>query len=69
MIEAFESPDPDPMKEVRERIGLSFGRGMKIPLQYEESIETRLDVLDSFLFPNLPAESQRTPTDICDQDL
>ena len=34
MIEAFESPDPDPMKEARERIGLSFGRGMKIPLQY-----------------------------------
>lgn len=69
MIEAFESPDPEPMKEAREQIGLSFGRGMKIPLQYEESIEIRLDVLDSFLFPNLQAESQRTPTDICDQDL
>ena len=69
MIEAFESPDPDPMKEAPEWMGLSFGRGMKIPLQYEESIEIRLNVLNSFLFPNLPAESQPTPTDICDQDL
>ena len=41
LIEAFETPDPDPVhvKEARERIGLVFERGMKVPLQYEQSIE------------------------------
>ena len=67
-MEAFESPNPDTIRveEARERIGLVFERGMKIPLQYEESIEIRHDVI-RFLFPNLPAEIQRTPTDICDK--
>ena len=43
LIEAFENPDPDPVRvdEARERIGLVFERGMKVPLQYEESVEIR----------------------------
>ena len=70
LIEAFETPDPDPVRveEARERIGLVFERGMKVPLQYEESIEIRHDVV-RFLFPNLPARIQATPTNISDQDL
>ena len=70
LIEAFETPDLDPVRveEAREIIGLVFERGMKVPLQYEESIETRHDVVH-LLFPNLPASIQVTPTDICDQEL
>ena len=41
---------------------------MKVPLQHEESIETRHDVV-RFLFPILPAQLQLAPTDISDQDL
>ena len=39
LIEAFESPDPDParVEEARERIALVFERGIKVPLQHEES--------------------------------
>ena len=35
LVEAFENPDPDPVRveEARERIGLVFERGMKVPLQ------------------------------------
>ena len=70
LIEAFENPDPDPVRveEARERIGLVFERGMKVPLQYEESIEIRYDVV-YFLFPNLPAMIQATPIVISDQEL
>ena len=51
LIEAFENPEPDPVRveEARERIGLVFERGMKVPLQHEESIEIRDDVV-RFLF-------------------
>ena len=70
LIETFENPDPDPVRveEARERIGLVFERGMKVPLQHEESIEIRHDVV-RFLFPNLPAHVQLTQTDISDQEL
>ena len=70
LIEAFETPDPDPVRieEARERIDLVFERGMKVPLQYEETIEIRHDVV-RFLFPNLPARIQATQTNICDQEL
>ena len=70
LIEAFEHPDPDPVRveEARERIGLVFERGMKVPLQYEESIEIRHDVV-RFLFPKLPVVIQAAATDICDQEL
>ena len=49
LVEAFGNPDPDPVRveEVRERIGLVFERGVKVPLQYEESIEIRHDVVSS----------------------
>jgi len=69
LIEAFEHPDPDLVRveEARERIGLVFERGMKVPLQYEESVEIRHDVV-RFLFPNLPVEIQAAATDICDQE-
>lgn len=61
LIEAFENPDPDPVRveEARERIGLLFETGMKVPLQYEESLEIRHDVVRS-LFPQLPAEIRDT---------
>ena len=41
MIEAFENPDHDPVRvqEARERIGLEFERGLKVPLQYEVKCE------------------------------
>ena len=70
LIEAFESPDPDPVRveEARERIALVFERGMKVPLQHEESIEIRHDVV-RFLFPNVPSHIQLKPTEIADQDL
>ena len=70
MIEAFENPDPDPVRvqQARERIGLVFERGLKVPLQYEESIEIRHYVV-RFLFPNLPAALQLTPTHVSDQEL
>lgn len=53
LVAAFENPDPDPVRveEARERIGLVFERGMKVPLQHEESIEIRHDVV-RFLFPS-----------------
>ena len=38
---------------------------MKVPLQYEESIDIRHDVV-RFLFPSLPVEIQAAPTDISD---
>ena len=70
LIEAFENPDNDPVRveEARERIGHVFERGMKVPLQYEESVEIRHDVV-RFLFPSLPVEIQAAPTDISDQQL
>ena len=70
LIEAFENPEPDPVRveEARESIGLVFERGMKVPLQHEESIEIRHDVV-RFLFPILPAQLKLAPTDISDQDL
>ena len=70
LIEVFENPDPDPVRveEARERIGLVFERGMKVPLQYEESVEIRHDLV-RFLFPSLPVEIQAAPTDISDQQL
>lgn len=70
LIEAFENPDPDPVRveEARERIALVFERGMKVPLQHEESIEIRHDVV-RVLFPNLPAQIQLKPTEISDQEL
>ena len=70
LIEAFENPEPDPVRveEARESIGLVFERGMKVPLQHEESIEIRHDVV-RFLFPILPAQLKVAPTDISDQDL
>ena len=70
LVEAFENPDPDPVRveEARERIGLVFERGMKVPLQYEESIEIRHDVV-RFLFPRLPCDIRATPVNIDDQDL
>ena len=70
LIEAFENPDPDPVRvdEARERIGLVFEREMKVPLQYEESVEIRHDVI-RFLFPNISVELQAAATDICDQEL
>ena len=35
LIKVFENPDPDPVRveEARERIGLVFERGIKVPLQ------------------------------------
>ena len=35
LVEAFENRDPDPVRveEARERIGLVFERGMKVPLE------------------------------------
>ena len=70
LIDAFEDPDPDPVRveEARERIILVFERGMKVPLQHEESIEIRHDVV-RFLFPNIPAKLQLTPTEITDEEL
>lgn len=70
LIEAFESPDPDPVhvEEACERIALVFERGMKVLLQHEESIEIRHDVV-RYLFPNLPTQLQLTPTEISDQEL
>lgn len=70
LIEAFENPDPDPVRvdEARERIGLVFEREMKVPLQYKESVEIRHDVI-RFLFPNISVELQAAATDICDQEL
>ena len=56
LIEAFENPEPDPVRveEARERIGLVFERGVKVPLQHEESIKIRHDVV-RFLFQILPS--------------
>ena len=70
LIEEFENPDPDPIRveEAIERIILVFERGMKNPLQHEESIEIRHDVV-RFLFPNLPAHLQLKATEITDQEL
>ena len=70
LVEAFKNPDPDPVRveEARERIGLVFERGMKVPLEYKESIEIRHDIV-CFLFPNLPADFRATPINIQDQDL
>ena len=70
MIEAFKNPEPDPVRveEARERIGLVFERGMKVPLKHKESIEIRHDVV-RFLFLILPPQLQLAPTDISDQDL
>ena len=70
LLEAFHNPDPDLVRveEGRERIGLVFERGMKVPLQHEESIEIRHDVV-RFLFPNLPAQLQQKPTEINDREL
>ena len=70
LIEAFENPDPDPVRveEARERIALVFERGMKGPLQHEESIEICHDVV-RVLLPNLPAQIQLKPTEISDQEL
>lgn len=70
LVDAFDNPDPEPVRveEARERIGLVFERGMKVPLQHEESIEIRHDVV-RFPFPNIPAEIQAVPVPISDQDL
>ena len=70
LIEAFENPDPDPVRveEARERIALVFERGVKVLLQHEESIEIRHDVV-RVLFPNVPAQIQLKPTEISDQEL
>jgi len=70
LIDAFENPDPDPVRveEARERIALVFERGMKVPLQHEESIEIRHDVV-RVVFPNMPAQIQLKPTEISDQEL
>lgn len=70
LIEAFENPDPDPVRveEAGERIDLVFERGMKVPLQYEESLEIRHDVV-RFLFPSLPVGIQAASTDISDEEL
>lgn len=70
LTEAFKNPEPDLVRveEARERIGLVFERGMKVPLQHKESIEIRHDVV-RFLFPILPPQLQLAPTDISDQDL
>lgn len=56
------------MEEARERIGLTFERGMKVPLQHEEPIEICHDVV-RFLFPNPPAQLQQKPTEINDREL
>ena len=56
------------VEEARERIGVIFEKGMKVPLQHEESIEIRHDVV-RFLFPNLPAQLQQKPTDINGREL
>ena len=56
------------MDEARERIGFVFKRGMKVPLQYEESVEIHHDLV-RFLFPSIPVELQAAATDICDQEL
>lgn len=70
LIQAFECPDPDPVRveETRERIALVFERGMKVPLQHEESIEIRHNVV-RVLFPSLPAQIQLKPTEISDQEI
>ena len=70
LLEAFQNLNPDLVRveEARERIGLIFKRGMKVPLQHEESIEIRHDVV-RFLFPNLPAQLQQKPTEINDREL
>lgn len=70
LIEAFESPDPDPVRveAAHERIALVFERGMKVPLQHEESIKIRHDVV-RFLFPNMPAQIHLKPAEISDQEL
>ena len=41
---------------------------MKVPLQHEESIEIRHDVV-RFLFPNFPAHIKLTPMEISDREL
>ena len=41
---------------------------MKVPLQHEESIEIRHDVV-RYLFPDLPTQLQLKPTEISDQEL
>ena len=56
------------VEEARERIGLVFERGMKVPLQYEESIEIRHDFV-GYLFLGLPAGIRIQPTEITDQQL
>ena len=70
LVEAFENPDPDPVpvEEARERIGLVFERGMKVPLKYEESIKIRHNLVH-FLFPSLPADFRAMPINLQDQDL
>lgn len=62
LIEAFDYPQPHLVRveEALQRIGLVFERGMKVSLQYEESIEIQHDVV-RFLFPSLPAAIQGKP--------
>ena len=54
-------------KSSRENWGVVFERGLKVPLQYKESIVISDDFC--FLCPYLPQGIQATPTDICDQEL
>ena len=70
LLEAFEHPEPHSVRveQARERISLVFERGMKVPLQHEESIEIHHDVVH-FLSPILSAQLPLAPTDISDQDL
>lgn len=70
LLEALWNSDPDLVRveEARERIGLTFERGMKVPLQHEEPIEICHDVV-RFLFPNAPAQLQQKPTEINDREL
>jgi len=56
------------LEEDRERIGLVFERGMKVPLQYEELVEIRHDMV-RFLFPSLPVGIEAALTNISDQEL
>ena len=61
-------PRPSRVEETRERIALVFERGMKVPLQHEESIEIRHNVV-RVLFPSLPAQIQLKPTEISDKEI
>ena len=70
LIETFELPDSDLVRveKAREKISLLFEGGLKVPLQYEDTIEIRHDGV-RFLLPNLVAPVEISHVDLQDGGL